>query len=223
MVDSADDARRIAALAGAALRLVNEAAANALIAAADRGDTRARLDFEPVQIPAAPGLTGRLYDQALIEALERAGASWLARACRIFAALGFALSTAPEVEREQDIDRVADVVRAIRIAHLELGYAAAQETARGAASPLLQSVALPAAHLWRARAESARLLAQYERKALAAIAAHAERGADSCRLPWKELAGGTPAGEQLQRLLEALRRRGFNAEAIDAGTLRVRW
>ena len=46
MVGSADEARRLAALAGAALRLVNEAAAAGLIEAADRGETRVRLPIE---------------------------------------------------------------------------------------------------------------------------------------------------------------------------------
>jgi hypothetical protein len=224
MVDSADEARRIAALATAALRLVNETAATHLVAAADRGETRAQFDIGPVQIPASARLTGRLYDQILIEALEQAGEASLARACRVFVGLGFALATVPKVEREDDVDRVTDVVRSIRIDHLELGFAAAQEITRGASSPLLQAVALPAAHLWRARAEAARLVAQYERKALATIAAQAEKGADSCRLPWREFSAGAVSAEHLQKLGEALRGRGFRIETVDAGTtLRVSW
>ena len=224
MVDSADEARRIAALAAAALRLVNETAAAGLIAAADRGETRARIAIEPVQIRAAVNLTGRLYDQVLIEAIERAGEVALARACRILSALGFVLATVPEVERDQDIDRVGDVVRSIRIDHLELGYATAQDVSRGVPPTLLQGVALPAAHLWRARAEAARQIAQYERKALAAIAAQAERGGDSCRLPWRELGGGATDAALLQRLAEALRGRGFAVESVDGGSaLRIGW
>jgi hypothetical protein len=224
MVDSADEARRLSALAAAALRLVNEVAAGHLIAAADRGDLRVQFPVEPVLVPVAAGLAGRLYDQGLIEALERSGQTWLARACRIFVALGFAVATVPEVEREEDVDRVADVVRRIRIVHLELGYAAAQDHARGAPPALLQAVALPAAYLWRARAESAKLIAQYERKALAAIAVQAERGADSCRLPWRDFDSGAVNAEHLQRLGDALRGRGFAVEAVDAGsTLRVNW
>lgn len=224
MVDSADEARRIAALAGAALRLVNETAAAGLIAAADRGETSARLAIEPVRIPVAIGRTGRLYDQVLIDALEHAGADWLARACRIFAALGFSLGAAPQVEREADVDRVTDVVRSIRIDHLELGFATAQDLPRAVPALLLKAVALPAAHLWRARAEAARLVAQFERKALAAIAAQAGRGADSCRLSWREIAGEACNAEQAQRLCESLRARGFVVDTVDAGrTLRVSW
>ncbi len=224
MVDSANDARRIAALAGAALRLVNETAAAGLIAAADRGETSARLAIEPVRIPVAIGRTGRLYDQGLIDALEHAGADWLARACRIFIALGFSLGAAPEVEREADIDRVTDVVRSIRIDHLELGFAMAQDLPRAVPALLLQAVALPAAHHWRARAEAARLVAQVERKALALIASQAERGADSCRLSWREIAGAAVNAEQVQRVCEALRARGFVVDTVDAGgTLRVSW
>lgn len=224
MLDSADDARRIAAVAVAALRLVNETAAESLVAAADRGETRAQLAIEPVEIPVAAGLAGRLYDQVLIEALERAGQASLARACRMLIGLGFSVSTAPEVEREQDIDRVGDVVRRIRLSFLELGYATAQEFGRTAPPPLLLGVVLPQAHLWRARAEAARILAQYERKALAAISAQAERGADHCRLPWRDFGAGPVDAGHLERLAEALRRRGFRVETVETGaTLRVNW
>ncbi len=61
MVGSAEEARKLAALAGAALRLVNETAAAGLIEAADRGETRVRLAIEPVWIPLAAGRIGRLY------------------------------------------------------------------------------------------------------------------------------------------------------------------
>lgn len=224
MLDSAEEARRLAALANAALRLVNEDAAESLVAAADHGETRAQIAIEPVQLPVAAGLAGRLYDHVLIDMLERAGEGWLARACRMFLGLGFSVATVPEVEREEDIDRVADVVRHIRLTFLELGYAAAQEFGRGTPPLLMQGVALPPAHLWRARAEAARILAQYERKALAAISAQAERGADNCRLPWRELGNGPVDPGHLERLAEALRGRGFRVETVDAGsTLRVLW
>jgi len=144
VVGSAEDARRLAALAGAALRLVNETAAAGLIDAADRGETRVRLPIGPVLVPLAAGRIGRLYDEKLVEALEHAGEDALARACRIFGALGFAVGTALDVERETDVDRVGDVVRSIRIDHLELGFAAAEEVVRSAPLHLLQAVALPA-------------------------------------------------------------------------------
>jgi hypothetical protein len=224
MVGSAAEARRLAALAGAALRLVNETAAAGLIAAAERGETSVRVPIEPVQVPVATGRIGRMYDQRLLEALEHAGQDWLARACRMFAALGFAVSASPEVEREADVERVADVVRSIRIDHLELGFATAEEVVRSAPPQLLQAVVLPAAHLWRARAEAARLAAQVERRALAAIAAQAERGAESCRLAWLEIAGAALDEEQARRVGEALRGRGFAVEVLDGGrTLRVSW
>jgi hypothetical protein len=224
MIDSADEARRITALAAAALRLVNEQAAEQLIAAADRGETRARIAIEPVQIRVGAGPAGRLYDQGLIESLERSNEAWLARACRIFEALGFAVATVPDVEREEDVDRVTDVVRSIRITYLDLSYDVAQETSSATPPQLLKAVALPAAYLWRSRAEAARRVAQYERKALAAIATQAERGADSCRLSWRELAAGDVNAEQLQRLADALRGRGFRVETVDsADTLRVHW
>lgn len=223
MIDSADEARRITALAAAALRLVNETAAEELIAAADRGETRARMACERVDLPVGTGPVGRLYGSGLIEALERADEAALARACRIFEALGFSVATVPEVEYETDTDRVADVVRSARIAYLELNYDTAQESS-AQAPQILNAVALPAAHLWRSRAESARRVAQYERKALAAIAAQAERGADSCRLSWREIAAGEVNADQLRRLGDALRGRGFRVETVDSGdTLRVHW
>ena len=224
MLESAEQARKRAVLAAAALRLVNEAAAAPLIAAADRGETSVQIPIEAIDIPIAAMLTGRLYDDVLIEVLEHAGEAHLARACRIFDALGFSLSATPEVERQEDIDRVSDVVHRIRIAQIEVGFATAQEGGRAAKAQLLQAVALPAAHLWRARAESARLLEQHERKALAVISEHAERVAESCRLAWRELSPGPLNGEHLQRLAEALRGRGFRVETIDAGsTLRLNW
>ncbi len=224
MIDSADEARKRASLANAALRLVNDVAAAPLIAAADRGEASVQIEIAPVDIPVAARLTGRLYDNVLIEALERAGEATLARACRILVGLGFAVATTPGVEREQDIDRVGDLVRRIRISQLELGFATAQDSSRSSPSPLLQGVVLPAAHLWRSRAEAARIVLQYERKALATVAEQAERGADGCRLAWREFASGQLNAEHMQRLAEALRQRGFKVEAIDAGsTLRVNW
>lgn len=224
MVESADDARKRANLAAAALRLVNDTCAAPLVAAADRGETTAQIDIGPVDLPLAARRTGRLNNAVLIDALERADEAALARACRIFAALGFSLSATPEVEREQDDDRVTDVVRRIRVTRIELGFAIADSAGRGADTQLLQAVALPPAYRWRARADSARLVQRYERKALALIGEHAERGDDSCRLAWRELSGGPVVGEHLDRLTEALSGRGFRVELIDAGsTLRVNW
>lgn len=224
MIESADDARRVAALAAAALRLVNEVAAERLIAAADRGETQARIAIDPVSIPVGAAPIGRLYDDRLIDAFDSAGAAWLARACRIFEALGFAIAAVPEVEHEADVDRVNDVVRSIRVTYLDLGYATAQESPVAAPPALLQAVALPAAHLWRSRAEAARRVAQYEGRALSAIAAQAERGADSCRLLWREFAAGEVNGEHLNQLAEALRRRGFRVDAVESSAaLRVNW
>jgi hypothetical protein len=224
VIESAEDARRIAALAAATLRLVNETAAERLIAAADRGETQARIAIDPVAIPVGAAPVGRLYDDRLIDAFDAAGAAWLARACRIFEALGFAVATVPEVEQEADVDRVNDIVRSIRVSHLDLGYATAQENPDARSASLLQAVALPAAHLWRARAEAARRVAQYEGRALSAIAVQAERGADSCRLLWREFGAGEVNREHLHRLAEALRRRGFRVDAVDSSAaLHVNW
>lgn len=224
MLDSADEARKIAVLASAALRLVNETAAGSLIEAADRGETSARVPLEPLPIPVAFGRIGRMYDQALVEALEHAGAHWAARACRIFAALGFSVAAVPRVEHEEDVDRVVDVVRRVTIDHLELGYATAQESLHGWSSPLLSAVLLPAAHLWRSRAETSRRIERYERAALATIAEQAGRGHTSCRLAWSAFASGPPEASQLKKLADLLRGRGFRVEKIEtSATLRVHW
>jgi len=221
MVDSADEARRVAAISAAALRLVNEQAAECLIAAADRGETRARLELDAVRIPFAAGPVGRLHDRALIDALEGGGERVLARACRIVAALGFAVATVPDsAGREEATDAAGD----IGITHVELGFATAEETKSAAAPPLLQAVRLPAAHLWRARAETARRIEGCERKALALIAEQAERGNASCRLPWRSFAAGPPDTRLLQRLTERLRGRGFGVEPVEhAAELHVQW
>lgn len=224
MVESADDARKRAIRAAATLRLVNDIAAGPLVAAADRGETSVLIDVDPVDLTPLPRLTGRLHDNVLIEALENAGAANLAQACRIFIGLGFALSAVPGVKREQAADRVGYVIRSIRIAQIELGFAAAQEIGRSAQAKLPKAVAMPPAHQWRVRAESARLLHQHERKALAVVAEHAERGADCCKLTWRELSTGPFNGEHLNRLAESLRGRGFRVEPVDAGsTLRLNW
>jgi len=224
MVDSAKEARAVSTLAGAALRLVNEVAAESLIAAAERGQTRARVAIEPLLLPYASGHVGRLYDSGLIDALEDAGAGWLARACRIFSALGFDVATVPTVEREEDVDSVVDVVRRITIDHLELGYATAQENRIVKSSPLLPGVALPAAYLWRSRAEASRAIERYERVALAMIEEHAERGDASCRLSWRAFASGPPDARQLSQLADLLRDRGFRVEKVEQGAaLRVDW
>ncbi len=133
---------------------------------------------------------------------ERIGLRW---ACRIFAALGFSVAAVPRVESEEDVDRVVDVVRRVTIDHLELGYATAQESLNGWSSPLLSAVLLPAAHLWRSRAETSRRIERYERAALAAIAEQAGRGHTSCRLAWSAFASGPPEAPQLQRLADLLR------------------
>ena len=224
MVDSAVDARTAAAAATSALRLVNEVAAEALIAAVERGETRARLAIGEVTVPHATGRAGRLYEEKLIEALDDAGERGLARAGRIFTALGFHISTAPEVDRSHDDDRVVETVTAIRVTHLELGFATACEMRRSAAEPLLRAVALPAAHLWRARAEAARRVETYERKALAAIAEWADRGEVSCRLGWRLFASGQADERQLRQLAERLSGRGFRVELIDSSAaLHVSW
>ena len=224
MVDSALEARNAATAAAAALRLVNQVAAESLIAAVDRGETRARVPVEAVSVSHASGRVGRLYDEKLVDVIDDTGERGLARACRIFAALGFHVATAPEVVSRDDDDRVVENVTSIRITHLELGFATATDLMRSSAEPLLRAVALPAAYLWRARAEAARRIETYERRALATIAERANRGDISCRLGWRMFGSGPPDGRQLKELAERLGGRGFRVELIDASAaLHVAW
>jgi hypothetical protein len=227
MLESANDARKRATLAAGALRIVNDSAAAPLIAAVQRGETSVFVEIEPAELPASVGSVGRVRDEALVELLSNTNQIALARACRIFVALGFSLSAAPEVYiDEDDCHRVGDAVQGVWLTGLELGFAAAsasvQQTADNAV--LLHGVVLPAAHLWRHRAESARLLVQFERKALATVSQSAERGSDTCKLTWRELAPGVIDHVLMHQLGEALRQRGFRVDPLDGGaTLRLKW
>lgn len=226
MLESANDARKRANHAAGALRIVNEAAGAPLIAAVQLGQTSVLIEIEPAELPVSVGSVGRVRDEALVELLSKTNHVALARACRIFGALGFSLSAAPEVYvDENDGSRVFDAVQGIWLTGIELGFAAASPSAQTADNAvLLQGVVLPAAHLWRHRAESARLLVQFERKALAAVSHSAERGSDTCRLTWRELSPGVADRVLMHQLGEALRQRGFRVDPLDGGnTLRLKW
>jgi hypothetical protein len=112
------------------------------------------------------------------------------------------------------------------LSHLVLDYSRAAAPATrelGSATIQANGVALPAAHHWRARAESAHAIKQHEARALARIAEHAEQGASRCLVSWKELTRDDPmAPEKMVRLADMLRTRGFGVE-ISESTLRVRW
>lgn len=226
MLESANDARKRANLAAGALRIVNDAAAAPLIAAVQRGQTNVFIEVEPAELPASVGAVGRVRDQALVELLSNTDHIALARACRIFVALGFSLSAAPEIYiDEDDVHHVGDAVQAIWLTGLELSFAAASPSIQSADDAvLLHGVVLPAAHLWRHRAESARLLVQFERKALATVSQSAERGSDTCKLTWRELAPGVIDQVLMHQLSESLRQRGFHVDPLDGGaTLRLKW
>lgn len=225
-MESANDARKRANLAAGALRIVNEAAAAPLIEAVQRGQTSVLIEIEPSELPVSVGAIGRVRDEALIELLSGTDHVALARACRIFAALGFSISAAPEVYVEDsDGSRVGDFVQGIWLTAIELIFGAAAPSGPTAGNAvLLQGVVLPAAHLWRHRAESARLLVQFERKALATVSHNAERGSSTCRLTWRELAPGVVDRVLMHQLGEALRQRGFRVDPLEGGsTLRVKW
>lgn len=224
MIDSAEQARAAASAAAFALRLVNEKAAEALVAAVDAGESRARVAIGEVTVPFATGRIGRLYGDKLLDALQEAREHGLVRACRIFAALGFDVSSVPRVEWPEGGEGAAGETATVRLDHLELGFATAEPAAVGAAAKLMESVALPAAYLWRGRAESARRIDAFERKALAMIAERADRGADACRIAWTSLAPLPADARLLQRLAERLASRGFRVEQDPSrAALDVRW
>ncbi|MFN7510545.1 MAG: hypothetical protein ACK5TS_12775 [Betaproteobacteria bacterium] len=226
MVTSADEARQRAAKAAALLRLVNEAPAAPLVKASDAGETSARIDFEPIQVPARGAARGRLYDQALVDLLEAEKFDVLAQGCRRFMALGFSVSSVLQDESAGRTDNLYSNSPYVILSHLVLDYSrAAAPATRELGSATIQAnvVALPAAHHWRARAESAHAIKQHEARALARIAEHAEQGASRCLVSWKELTRDDPmAPEKMVRLADMLRTRGFGVE-ISESTLRVRW
>jgi hypothetical protein len=224
MLESANEARKRATLAASALRLVNEAAAGPLIGAAERGESSVLVEIDAAELPGKAGMLGRVNDEALIELFDVSGQIALAHACRIFAALGFSLSTVPEVELDEGVGHVGEVVRSIRVTYIELGFGAAQATGLGAHAALLQSVVLPAAHLWRSRAESGRRLQQLERSALSHVSRSVEQGSDTCRFTWRDLSSGPLNPLLMQQLTESLKLRGFRVDQLEAGsTLRLRW
>ena len=225
MVTSADEARHRAAKATALLRLVNGAPAAQLVKASDAGETSARIDFAPIRVPASSNARGRLYDQALIDFLDAHKMEVLAQGCRRFMVLGFAVSSVLQDENAGHADNLYSSSQHVILSHLVLDYSRAAPPATRELGPAIihaNGIALPAAHQWRARAESANAIKQHEARALARIAEHAEQGATRCLVSWKELTRDPPVLEKLARLAEMLRTRGFEVETSES-TLRIRW
>lgn len=225
MVTSADEARQRAARAAALLRLVNEAAAGPLVRASDAGQTCAVVDFAPIRVPASGAARGRVHDRALIDFLEAQKLDVLALGCRRFIALGFAVSSVLQDDEAGRAESLYSNSPEVILSHLLLDYSRAVSPTTGQSGPItLQAsgIALPAAHHWRARAETASAIRQHEARALACIAEHAEQGATGCRIAWRELTRDPVVPEKLARLAELLRTRGFGVE-ISGSTLRVRW
>jgi hypothetical protein len=225
MVTSADEARQRAAKAAALLRLVNEVPAAPLVKASDAGETSARIDFAPIRAVASGNARGRLYDHALVEFLETQKIEVLAQGCRRFMALGFSVSAVLQDERAGQTDNLYSNSPFVVLSYLVLDFSRAAPPAMGNASPTTVQaggIALPAAHHWRVRAESAYAIRRHEALALARVAEHAEQGADRCLVSWRELTREPFEPDKLARLAEMLRTRGFAVE-IGESTLRVRW
>lgn len=225
MLTSAEDARERAAKAAALLHLVNNSAGAPLIKASDEGDLTARIDFEPVSLPATSGMRGRLHDQELIDLLRSNKLDVLAQGCQRFRSLGFSVSSVLTDETAGSIDGLHFNSDRVIMSHLVLDYSRATLGAGRDAGPMtipVSGIALPPAHQWRIRAETALAIKQHERRALARIAEHAEQGLDRCLISWKELTQDAPVPEKVTRLAEMLRSRGFDVETTGA-TLRVKW
>ena len=168
MVTSADEARQRAAKAAALLRLVNEAPAGPLVKASDAGETSARIDFAPIRAAASGNARGRLYDHALVEFLEAQRLEVLAQGCRRFMALGFSVCSVLQDESAGRTDNRYSNSPYVILSHLVLDFSRAAPPAMGDAGPITVQaggIALPAAHHWRVRAETAYAIRQHEARA----------------------------------------------------------
>ena len=224
MVENANEARRRAAIVKGANQLVNEAAATALIAAVEHGEMSAAVSAARFELIPAAGLMGHLYDTALADALDAAGHHAAALGVRKLAALGFNVAaTVREVESPADDTNAGK--RRIHVEGLRLGFSAAEALdAKRLAIPLLLGVALPPAHHWRRRAAAAQTVRKVEQQVLALIEVEVERGAALCRLDARKLIDGGLQADIAERLIAALRARGFEAQVGSGGMqLTVRW
>lgn len=219
MLENAREARERASIVKAANRLVNETAAEPLIAAVEQGEMSAAVATGRLELVPAVGLMGHIYDAALADALETARHRALALGVRKLVALGF--NVAATVQETEEISGQ----RRVRIDGLRLGFGTADEIdPQRLAIPLLLGVVLPPAHHWRRRATAVQTVRKVEQNVLAQIALEIERGGARCRLDARRLVDGGLHGELAERLIAALRTRGFDAEVTAGGTqLNVRW
>lgn len=224
MVENANEARQRAAVVKGANQLVNEAAAEPLIAAVEQGEMSAAVPTARFDLVPAAGLMGHIYDTGLADALDAAGHSATALGVRKLVALGFSVaSTVREIEPPDEVDIAAK--RTIYIEGLRLGFATAEELdPQRLAIALLRGVVLPPAHHWRRRAAATQTVRKVEKQVLSLIAVEIERGASRCRIDSRKLGEGSLPPEIAERLIAALRTRGFEAQVGSKGTqLTVRW
>lgn len=222
----ANEAKQRANVVGGANRLVNETAAEPLIAAADRGEMVARIAIGRIALVSAYGLMGHVYDAELADALDAAKHAALALAVRKLTALGFNVAaTVREVEPDTQDDDSDPPPRAIFIDEIRLGFAAAEELEEMRLKlQVLHGVVLPPAHHWRRRANAALAAKRLEDKVLALVAQEVEAGSSRCRINARNLGEASLQGEVAERMVASLRARGFTAEVLNAGAqLNVRW
>jgi hypothetical protein len=215
---NANEARERAALVKNANQFVNETAAGALIAAAERGESVAEIAVPRRYLQFAPNLIGHVYDAELADALDAAAHHDLALAVRKLSALGF--NVAATVRETSKADR-----KRIHIDTIRLSYAMADEMgAHRLATPLLTGVALPPAFQWKRRAGVAKITRSLEDRVLALIDTEVERGRTRARLNLRQLAGPSFAPDLAERVAMNLRDRGFKAEVGTGGAdLNILW
>lgn len=225
MVESAKEARDRAAIVRGANQLVNEAAAAPLIAAAEQGEMSAAVPTARLDLVPAAGLMGHIYDTALADALDTAGHRATALGVRKLVALGFNVASTVRESEGAASGEDGRPQRAISMQGLRLGFSTAEEIdAMRLAIPLLLGVVLPPAHHWRRRASATLSARQIEKRVLGLIEQEIERGATRCRLDAHKLVDGGLEGELAERVIAALRARGFEAEVVSRGSqLNVRW
>lgn len=224
MVENANEARSRATLVKSANQLVNETAATPLIAAVEQGEMATAVATPRIELVPAVGLMGHVYDHALADALDAAGHPSEALAVRKLAALGFSVaSTVREIDPADEAASAAK--RTIYIEGLRLGFAAAEELDPSRlAIPLLLGVVLPPAHHWRRRATATLTVRKMEKQVLSLIEVEVEKGASRLRVDARKLVEGPLAPDIADRLVTALRARGFEAQVGSGGAqLTVRW
>ncbi len=215
---NANEARERAALVKIANQFVNETAAAALIAAAERGESVTEIAISPRELQLAANLMGHVYDAELATALTASAHHGLALAVRKLVALGFSVAATVRETSRDDRNR-------IHIDSVRLSFAMADEIGtHRLATPVLAGVVLPPAYQWKRRAGAAKTTRTLEDRVLALIGLEVERGRTRAHLDLRQLAGAALATDLVERVVKGLRGRGFRVQVGSGGAeLEVHW